>query len=137
MRSLFPPNPHLAATNSYYDTMELKDGIDMGFRFIQEGSREYKAKMDSLKEQQFLEETKRWRNITATDESDEQHFIGRFQELWAKMSEKPELKPQGIDVQILNKAANIAKIQGNLEIAKVSALLDREPKERTPSKKKK
>ena len=109
----------------------------MGFRFIQQGTQEYKAKMESLREQQFLEETKRWRNLTAGDEQDERHFIGRYHELWAKLADKPETTPQSLEKQILKQAANIAKIQGNLQIDKVQALLDPpQPVEKKPKKKK-
>ncbi len=100
----------------------------MGFRFIQEGSQEQR-KFEALKEEKLREETKRWRNIThASGSKTEEEFIDRFHELASQGRGHPPSQARSIEESIIKTAANIAKVQGNLEIDKAVALLDPQTK---------
>lgn len=99
----------------------------MAFRIIREHSEDFERLLRERKKSALAEETKRWSNLTALSAEDIASFLNRFASRRdaSNFNQALEKATLEIEAQIHKGSANIAKIQGNMEISRVSALLDK------------
>ena len=92
----------------------------MGFRILRG-----KSKLERQKSEQLSEELMRWKNLTAHSDSEKHHLRQNFEQAMEKAHSDESLKRLVTDIQkhILKQNANIALVQGNLEIDRIKSLL--------------
>ena len=97
----------------------------MGFRLLREGSHEYDTHMVLMKEKQLRIETDRWRNLTRQDPRTACEFLTRFYEALQRSTYRTDKSQTIVDLsqEIKRGKPSLASVQGNLEVARLSALL--------------
>lgn len=95
----------------------------MGFRLIKERSAEYRASCQRLKKSELEKEIQRWGHLTTHSSEQTQDIYKRMQTILAEEHSDFDKSVRGIQDEITAKKINIAKVQGNLEIARLTDLI--------------
>lgn len=106
----------------------------MAFKILRKNTKEYDDLIAKMRQEQLFLETRRWQNLTQ-DKKSFKEIVDHFQEVRAKFlaGDPKEATVIGLSKLIRKHNANIAKVQGNLEIDRISQIISSLPPEKGES----